>query len=333
MQLYLDSYGSTLKVKNQMFFVKPYGKDAKLFPVREIKSIFLTKGIMVSSDAMLLAIHSDIPVLIINGIGHPIGQIWGGQYGSIATIRKEQALLSTQKAGMLWIRNLLVQKLEQQRQLILRWSEQRSGIDVNIIDAGLRVIANMEQRFKRIAAADFDDNTTIAATFRGLEGTASRHYFSCMSACLPPKYQFSKRSSRPALNGFNALLNYLFGILYSQVHLALLKAGFDPYMGIFHADQYNRPTLVYDVIEIYRHWAEEVAMRLCTTDSLPPDAFIKPDDRTGIWISRSAKPIIVNTFFEFLDETITYKKLVRKRLTHIDLDAQRWANALKKNAK
>ena len=33
---------------------------------------------------------------------------------------------------------------------------------------------------------------------------------------------------------------------------------------------------------------------------------------------------------DFLNEKITYKGLVRKRITHIDLDAQRWAKDFQK---
>ena len=116
-----------------MFWLKPLSQDAKKIPIKEVNAIFLTKGVIVSTDAMLLAIKNDIPMLLINHIGHPVGQIWGGKYGSIATIRKQQALLATQKVGLLWIRDLLGQKLEQQRALIIRWSERHSGADLAVM--------------------------------------------------------------------------------------------------------------------------------------------------------------------------------------------------------
>jgi CRISPR-associated protein Cas1 len=325
MQLYLDSYGASLRVKNNMFWVKPAQSEGKLFPIREVNAIFLTKGVHASTDALLLAIENAIPVLLINGIGHPIGQVWGGQYGSIATIRKQQALLSTHPQGLLWIRDLLIQKLENQQGMVQRWVEDNSSFDTEKFDAGIRVIFNMVQKFRLLTLAEAENMEQTQASFRGWEGTASRHYFSCLSAMLPPVYQFSKRSKRPAYDNFNALLNYLYGIMYSQVHLALIKAGIDPYMSILHADQYNRPTFVYDVIEIYRHWMETVALRLCVEDKLPDNAFTVPDPKIGVWLNRPAKSVVVNACFDFLNEKITYKGLVRKRITHIDLDAQRWA--------
>jgi len=330
MQLYVDSFGASLRIKNGMFWVKPAKSEGRLFPVRTVNAIFLTKGVHTSTDALLLAIENAIPVLLIDGIGHPVGQIWGGQYGSIATIRKQQALLATHPQGLLWIRDLMVQKLEGQLGVVRRWQESHPSLNTEKIDASVRVIYNMTQRYRALSLAKAENIEETKASFRGWEGTASRHYFACLSAMLPERFQFSKRTKRPAYDNFNALLNYLYGILYSQVHLALMKAGIDPYMSILHADQYSRPTFVYDVIEIYRHWMEIVAVRLCVKERLPENAFTVPDPKVGVWLNRPAKPVVVNACFDFLNEKVEYKGLVRKRLTHIDLDAQRWAGEFQK---
>ena len=328
MQLYLDSFGASLRVKNKMFWVKPSRNEGKQIPVREVNAIFLTKGIHISSDALLLAIQHNIPVLLIDGLGRMVGQVWDGQYGSIATIRKQQALLATDKRGLLWIRDLMVMKLERQRSLLGRWMEKREGVDVEKLDGNMRVIYRMEEKFRAFSLEN-QERGAIEASFRGWEGTASRHYLVGLAELLPPKYKFKNRSKRPAYDAFNALLNYTYAILYAQVHLSLMKAGLDPYMGILHADQHRKPTLVYDVIEVYRHWMEEVALQLCCDNLLPNDAFTVPDERTGVWLNKPAKPIVVNTCLAFLNEKVVYHGQPRKRLTHMDLDAQRWAKRVR----
>src|SRR5690606_13178328 len=72
----------------------------------------------------------------------------------------------------------------------------------------------------------------VAATFRGWEGTASRGYFYCISLILPEEYEFKKRMQHPAYDRFNACINYMYGILYGMIEVALIKAGIDPYMGV-----------------------------------------------------------------------------------------------------
>lgn len=63
---------------------------------------------------------------------------------------------------------------------------------------------------------------------------------------------FGTRSSpltgapRTAANPINALLNYLYAILETEVRLAVLTIGLDPSMGILHADQKSRDSFAFD---------------------------------------------------------------------------------------
>lgn len=67
-----------------------------------------------------------------------------------------------------------------------------------------------------------------------------------------PRFISTNARADPAFDAFNSLLNYLYGMLYVMVEMALVKAGIDPYMGILHADEYQKITMVYDCIEPYR---------------------------------------------------------------------------------
>jgi CRISPR-associated protein Cas1 len=55
-QIYLDSYGAYLGVENGMFWLKPKHNPGRHLAVPKVKCIFVTKGVQVSSDAMLLAL-------------------------------------------------------------------------------------------------------------------------------------------------------------------------------------------------------------------------------------------------------------------------------------
>ncbi len=330
MQVFLDSFGAYLGVRNGMFRVKPRNNEERLFAVREVNAIFLTKGVSVSSGALMLAIESQIPVVLLDPVGHPVGQVWGGQFGSIATIRKNQALFSGDMRGMDWIRSILLQKIDNQRTLLLRWAEQVApGSEQDRLARCIKAIGAAAQNFETWTPGSPDTFESSAATFRGWEGTATRFYFQGLATIIPEKYQFSGRSKRPAYDPFNALLNYLYGFLYALTELSLMKAGLDPCMGILHADQYNRPTLSYDCIELWRHWAEETALQLCLENRLPDDAFLLQSEREGIWLDKSGRAVATAAFLKYLDEKINWKGQTRRRTTHIDLEAQRLAALLK----
>lgn len=81
------------------------------------------------------------------------------------------------------------------------------------------------------------------------------HFFRKISA-------FPAGRSIPRFDPVNALLNYGYGILYGRIEGELIKTGIDPYVGVLHRDNYNRPVLVYDVIERYRIWIDFVVAHL-----------------------------------------------------------------------
>lgn len=115
------------------------------------------------------------------------------------------------------------------------------------------------------------------------------------------------------------MLNYAYGILYGKIESACIKAGIDPCLGILHRDDYNRPALVFDMIEPYRAWAEYVVIDLCRQQVFYEECFRK--DTEGIWLEQDGRRILIQSFRDYLDEIIQMRGLSRSRETHIQLEA------------
>lgn len=335
MQLYIDSYGAYLGIKDGMFLVRTrQNSQPTTFALRNVQAIYLSKGVVVSTGALWLALKNNIPVLLINHIGQAEGQVWSGQYGSIATIRKNQALFCTHDHALTWLQHLMMQKIKHQMQLLHKLAKlpDCSEAFTKQLPKSLAVMQNMEARFKNwryMQIPGQDKWTATAASFRGWEGNASKFYFKALATLLPTPFAYKTRSRHPAYDPFSALLNYLYGMTYSMVYLALLQAGIDPYCGILHADEYNKPTMTYDFIEIYRHWADETCLHLCRSGKLDAELDFDYSDTEGVTLNSRSKGTVIETYLAFTEELITYKKQNRKRITHIQLDAYRFATMLK----
>ncbi len=132
------------------------------------------------------------------------------------------------------------------------------------------------------------------------------------------------RSQNPATDIFNCLLNYGYGILYGKIEGALIKAGIDPYVGVMHRDDYNRPVLVFDIIEKYRVWVDYVVINLCMQDAIDEDCVsIKSDG--SYWLEGIGKRILIQSLNDFLSEVIVLKGIERSRAHHIQLYAHNLA--------
>lgn len=66
------------------------------------------------------------------------------------------------------------------------------------------------------------------------------------------KVSFDHREHKGATDLVNSMLNYGYAILYARVWQALLAARLNPFESLIHVQREGKPTLVYDMVEIFR---------------------------------------------------------------------------------
>ncbi|MHC6204242.1 CRISPR-associated endonuclease Cas1 [Breznakiellaceae bacterium SP9] len=60
---------------------------------------------------------------------------------------------------------------------------------------------------------------------------------------------FPNRSRNPPLTNVNAVLSFLYTLLMYRLETAIELAGLDPMAGFFHAIEYGKNSLVFDLME------------------------------------------------------------------------------------
>lgn len=316
MNIYLNTFGTSLAKENDNFVI--IHKDGKqMISPENVKSISISRGAQITSDAALLAIQNEIDVLFVDNKGNPIGRIWSNKFGSITTIRHKQLDFVFSKKAVDWIKEIIMQKFDNQVALLISLVPENHEIQ-KFTNASINKINDYK---RKVECAEGEIVSDISASLRGWEGASSRLYFECLNTYLPDNFKFNSRSQHPAMDVFNALLNYGYGILYGKIEGALIRAGIDPYIGIFHRDDYNRPVLVFDVIEKFRVWVDYVVMNLCMQQAINEDCYIVNSDGS-FWLENLGKRILIQSVNDYLNEIILLNGIERSRQTHIDLYAQ-----------
>lgn len=324
MELILNTFGTSLTKDNDAFVVV-HSDGKQRIPTDGLKSIQIGKGAQITSDAAMLAIELEIEVLFIDNSGKPVGRIWSSKYGSVSTIRRGQLDFCFSKQAVDWIKGMIMQKIENQQAMLLSLITR----DQEAEKAMKKAVHRLEDYRAKVNLIEGEVVPDIAPTLRGWEGAASRIYFETLNLFLSDNYKFSGRSQHPATDIVNCMLNYAYGILYGKIEGALIKAGIDPYVGVFHRDDYNRPVLVFDVIERYRIWADYVIMSLAIQKVINDDCYrIKEDG--SYWLENLGKRIVIQSMNDYLDEVINLRGLDRSRTSHIQLYAQDLAQLFKK---
>ncbi|WP_291528077.1 CRISPR-associated endonuclease Cas1 [Bacteroides sp. UBA939] len=324
MELILNTFGTSLSRDNEGFVITH--KDGRQrIPADGIKSIQISRGAQITSDAVMLAIENEIEVLFMDKGGMPIGRIWSPKYGSISTIRKGQLNFTFSKDALTWIKDIIRRKIENQQALLLMMNA--TGADIE--RKRDKAISRLEDYRTKIATVDGEVISDVAAQLRGWEGVASKIYFEALNLFIPEEYRFDGRSQHPAMDITNAFLNYGYGILYGKIEGALIKAGIDPYVGVLHRDDYNRPVLVYDVIELYRVWVDYVVYSLVAQRVVTEEYYSVRDDGS-YWLEGLGRRILIQSLNDYLEEVISVKSVSRSRLTQIQLYATDLAQQFKR---
>ena len=322
MELILNTFGVSLNRDNEGFVINTHDGKQRI-PAVGIDSIQISRGAQITSDAVMLAIEKEIEVMFMDKTGKPIGRIWSPRYGSISTIRKGQLNFTYSHNAVEWIKEVLLKKIENQQALMLLFNnENHPEVKTE------KNIARLEDYRTKISKLDGEIVNDIAPMLRGWEGQASRIYFSTINTFLPEQYRFSVRSQHPALDITNAFLNYGYGILYGRVEGALIKAGVDPYIGILHRDDYNRPVLVYDIIEMYRIWVDYVVYTLLAQNVITEEFYSVREDGS-YWLEALGRRVLIQSLNDYMDEVITQKGVTRSRLTMLSLYVQSLAQKFK----
>lgn len=328
MQLFIDSYGAFLHVSDNMFEVclkKGEEKIKRKIAPAKISSILLSKGTSLSYEAVYLALMYNIDILFLEFEGTPVGRIWHSKLGSTTKIRKHQLVASLNDVGVKYVKEWIARKIENQIEFLKRLKKHRAS-QAKYFDDVIEKLKDCKQSIDNMKANVI---SSIADNIRGFEGTAGRLYFEVLSNILSKDYRFNGRSSRPASDPFNAFLNYGYGVLYSKIEKALIIAGIDPYLGYLHRDDYNQKSMVFDFIEPYRIYVDEVVFKLFSAKKVNKSHTDKITN--GFSLNKEGKILLMQSLNNFMeDEKVRYKGKNHTRNNIIQYDAHAFASALVK---
>lgn len=320
MQLVLNTFGSSINKSGQMFEIFSDDTKHKISP-KKISSILINPGINISSDAVELALHNNIDIIMLDKYGNPIGRFWHARMGSTVRIRRAQLMLSTSDGGIEFGLHWIKAKFENQIEFLTQMRGKRTRLSAEITKS----INNINNNYDKLnnLSGSIDD---IRQTILGIEGSAGKIYWDIFSKFVPDHFAFSGRSRQPAKDEFNAILNYGYGVLYSIVERAVIIAGLDPYIGFIHTDNYNKVSLVFDVIEKYRLWIEQTILNLFSKKEIKKPMFDKLAN--GFNLGQEGKKVFIPAVNEYLDKTIQYNRRNIRRRDVIQFDLHKFAKEL-----
>ena len=216
MQLILNTYGASLRRKDKMFQVKA-GERKFLMSPRKVQTIWLATGVVLSTDAIRLALEHHVDIALLDKHGQPYGRFWHNRLGSTNLLRRRLLEIAETEDGVALAAEWTQTKIGHQAGLLRELARTRPDRTESLEAAAGR----LDKMADIVAGLRGDAVDELRGSLMGLEGVAGREYFAGLSLALPERFRFQGRSRSPAKDEFNCLLNYAYGVLYSLVERGL----------------------------------------------------------------------------------------------------------------
>ena len=297
----LDDFGIFLGKKGERFVVKKSGGQVAEFPAKEVERILVSsRGASVSSSALYLAVENRVPVCFTYASGKPFAFLTPTTgHGTVLTRRSQYAHAESDKGWCLAV-SFVSGKLLNQAYLLGNWAKNRTRTSPAVSEQ-LFQKAQMVQRIMADASSLQGPMSYEARlALMNLEGRAAAEYWSAVALILPADFGFKNRTTRGAPDPINKLLNYGYGILYSEVWSAIDTAGLDPFAGFLHVDRPGRPSMVLDLVEEFRQQVvDRVVLTLAVKKILSAENVVENGG-----LSKNAKRVLADAVVERMNERV-----------------------------
>jgi CRISPR-associated protein Cas1 len=320
MQLVINTPGSYLRKKEGNFLVKT---DDQVFEVsaKKVQSVMITTSAYLSTDAIKLAMDNNIDVIFLDEFGDPFGRVWHSKLGSTTLIRRKQLEIANDERGLNLAKEWVVTKMDRQIDFMKRLKNSRPQKEEEL-ENYVSTLEEIRQKMENIGGTIEEKRGTMM----GFEGAAGKTYFDALSFIMPDRFKFSGRSRMPARDEFNCLLNYGYGVLYSMVEKACIIAGLDPYVGIIHTDHYNKKSLVFDLIEMFRYLVDETVVYMFSQRKVKKEYF--DEIKNGLSLNKEGKAALIQDLNETFEKGVLYRGRNIKNRDIIQFECHRIANEL-----
>ena len=253
MELIVEGRGAFVSKHQGRLRVSREKKMVAEVPLLHLERVIIVdNSIALSSDVVRVCSEEGIPIYFMSSRGHAIASLYSaGLTGTVLT-RRAQVFAYENERGVLAVKAMVAGKLENQANLLRYIAKYRKETDPALYEELSLVTLEVRDalhELERLHATRIED---IREQVMSVEGRAAQKYWDAIGRIIPSELHWPGRETRGATDAFNSVLNYGYGILYSQVEQALVLAGLDPYSGFLHADRPGKPSLVLDLIEEFR---------------------------------------------------------------------------------
>lgn len=262
--LYVISSLAQIYLRDTVLTVERPDKPIARHPIRAISHVVVCGRSRVTMPLVLKLNRLGVPVYFCSATGGLITAVTPHEPSWPLWLAQARAIADPQTT-LAFSKEMVASKLHNAAALVVRFR----------FDDAARAAADIRAIARSAAGAEG------VATLLGYEGSGAARYFEALGASLGPEWQFEGRRKRPPTDPINSLLSFGYHILYNHVSTALVSAGLNPCLGLYHRGRGSHHALASDLMEQFRFLVDAVVWAVVQKRQVKPEDFTLSTDGTG----------------------------------------------------
>lgn len=245
--LFVTTPNSYLNKEGETVVVNVDKEKVARIPVINLQGIVCFGNILISPFLMGFCAQRGVTITHLTENGRFLARVQGPVTGNVL-LRKEQYRMSDDLGRSAVVaKTIVLGKLANSRTVLQRaLRDHPDKIDTGSVG---RVVAELGNAIERV------QRESDLEVIRGIEGDTAKQYFGVFDELITAQkddFTFHERNRRPPLDRVNALLSFIYTLLYHDIRSAIESCGLDPAVGFLHRDRPGRMSLALDLMEEFR---------------------------------------------------------------------------------
>ena len=249
--LLVNKPGMFLGLTSRGVTISQKGKVVAQHHPDNLSQIVITgQGVSMSSNLISFCLNRKIPIDFFDYQGAHLGSIINSKYMQ-NTLWAKQADANTLQRNTIAL-GILEGKIKNQYALLKYFNKYHKS-HYPQLKSKMEMMEKVAEDFKSWKKTAKPSDEDFLQKLLGHEAQVAIRYWDYIRELFSDdNVKFEQREHQGAKDLVNSMLNYGYAILYVRVWQALLAAHLNPFDSLIHAQREGKPTLVYDMIEIFR---------------------------------------------------------------------------------
>lgn len=297
--LYVTTSDAWLARDGECVSVRIGGEEKLKIPLINLENIITFSYAGASPALMYACAKYGIGLSFLSENGYFLARSVGKTNGNVLVRREQYRLADNKEMSLKLASSIIAAKISNSRKVLERFLRDYPESQNY---AKVKEASNILNYTKHEAL-----NAENTGVLRGVEGNASRIYFSVFnSLILRSGFVFEGRTRRPPKDNVNALLSFAYTLLANDIQSALESVGIDSYVGFFHTDRPGRASLALDIMEEFRGYlADRFVLSLINKNMIAAEDFID-NGGSGVILKPEARKIFISAWQKRKHEEIIH---------------------------